>query len=217
MAIDCTSFDDEETRLEYACALLITKRYVSRGRLLASGGAYLKDDNIDYAFIAERFEEISERLGRVGFELARDRSQNWICAVPKEGVAPRDRTLDKDASAFLIACGVLYERSLGNIGAMGILDADIQQLLEILVVEFGVFDQKPTASRISRSMARLAAANIVVKRAGAWEAEDVQFSIMPAIRAAVGKETIDAYREAYVSKREEDGGEGRDVTEEEDE
>lgn len=200
MPSDYTALSDSEEQIQYACSLLLKKRYISQGRLIYSGGSYLKDRNPDFTFISNNMREITERLDRVGFEVKRDPAGRWVSAFGKTDIAPRDAALNKDASAFLIACGLLYERNPSEIGDKGLLDTDIQDVLQILVTELEVYEQKPPATLISKAMTRLERAQIVARKGGSWSDDDVEFCIMPSVRSATSKEVTDAYLAAYAEK-----------------
>lgn len=196
MAIDAPALQEEDL-ITFLSNLLITQRYVSPVRLVVSKGTIHKERNREIDEIRRNRDEIARRLDAVGFELVLDRHDRFAHAAPHPGSAQALGSLTLNESKFLLALALLYQREQGNLGRHDTLDANIQSLLHVLTLEFHAFPSRPGKTVIKQIMQRFERCNLVQRRGGKWEDEDVDFTILPTISRFSEYDLTAAFKAAY--------------------
>lgn len=158
------NFQEAVTRLLYSTFI---NRYKHDGKW---------DQN--YLFIEENIELFQTYFKYSGFEMKLNKNIGVISIASQFSFAKKKT--DKETTFYILALRLLYDEKSKEFNGTSNIIVRIADFIDKLI-EYGIYDKKPSFSVMARILRFLSTIGIVDKINGKWEEIDTNFIIYPSI------------------------------------
>ena len=147
-------------------------------------------NNPEYSFLTRCADIVRSYLSILGWELHQDEYNGYFYVL--NNLDANRLTLNIRETAILLTLRLIYDENSEKAGLFQDVICDVQELMEKLITDFGVFRPKPNMDDFKRNMRRLEEHMIIQRISGKYSNSDCRFSILPTILTVVSAERLNA-------------------------
>lgn len=134
--------------------------------------------NSDYLFVENYFNLFQMYFKFAGFEMTLNKNVGVISLDSQFPFAKK--RIDKETTLYILALRLLYDEKSKELDGNSAIIVRLSSFIDKLL-EYGIYDKKPSTSSMVRILRFLSGVNIIDKIAGKWEEVDTSFIIYPSI------------------------------------
>jgi hypothetical protein len=146
--------------------------------------------NPQYTFISTHYETIRDYLFLLDWELRRNDLYGYYYVLNTDEA--NRRTLNKKATAILLALRMVYEDDHERAGLEHDVICTVRDVLEKVVTEYAILPTRPNMDEAKHAFTLLENHSIIQRLDGRFSQPGCKFAILPTILTAVPSERLDA-------------------------
>ena len=192
--------DFSEKEVEHfrsVCNNLLGKTFVTR--MIWENGA--KNQNSEYSFLLKNQQAIQGYLAYLGWDLFHEQVRGYFYVT--NNLEENRLVIDKEATGILLALRMIYDEDSKHAGLHQDVICDVRDLLEKVVTDFAILNQKPNMKNLKKSLQLMENHGVIARLDGRYNEIDCRFTILPTILTAVSAEKMNALVEQMKSVEEE--------------
>jgi len=147
-------------------------------------------NNPEYSFLTRNTDIVRSYLSILGWELHQDEYNGFFYVL--NNLDANRLTLSVRETAILLTLRLIYDENSEKAGLFQDVICDVQELLEKLITDFGIFRPKPNMDEFKRNMKRVEEHVIIQRISGKYSDSDCRFAILPTILTVVSAERLNA-------------------------